>query len=166
MSIRENWQRVIDAVELRHPQRDCVAQLSLSEETWPVLTVRALNVLDTIDDKPKDWLTISSVRLTIWPGWKAACAWLACAWAGYVAHEALELCTFKHKRPIIGVARGERLINPHSPSHEAAWDKGLRDGFPPELTSVTIMTALELFMDRTRATALVLCTHDAMGVSP
>lgn len=116
----------------------------------------ALHVENTIETTKHDGtrlarLNVATTSLAWWPGARLFRTWLAVAWAGYIQHEALELV----------MADGVRLYDPHVPiasGHRLspyAHDRGLRDGFPPELTRDTMLRALCTAMDREVAEQLM-----------
>ncbi len=103
----------------------------------------------------RDWsvrmgrFVISNVKLTYFPGIDLARKWLASAWAGYIQHEALELVTV-----------GGTLDRPLCPHTETAagtyaYDRGLRDGLPIELTPATLERSLCVVMEPEHARALM-----------
>lgn len=136
MTLLENWREAVGQVEIRHIDPTCTPVLTVyGADDGPVLYVGVKNCRDTRDqDKRISELTVSSVRLTFWPGPTLAQQWLAAAWAGYVQHEALELVTVSGICP----------LDPHEESH--AFDRGLRGGFPTELTPETLRRTLTVAM--------------------
>jgi hypothetical protein len=60
---------------------------------------------------------------------------MACAFAGYVMHEALELAT------VCGV----RVADPHAePYPHSPWNHSLREGFPTELTEESMLRTIRV----------------------
>lgn len=139
--LTQQWVQSLQPVVLRHPSRDSVPVLNLIDGPAPTL---CLYLKETRDSR--DWnvrmprFIISNVKLTYHPGDDLARKWLAAAWAGYIQHEALELCTLG--------GTIERPLCPHTQTEEGiyGYDKGLRDGLPVELTPETLARTLALVM--------------------
>lgn len=110
----------------------------------------------TLTGKVMRDFTISCVRLTYFPGVRLAQAWFAAAWAGYLLHESLELVT-------LAGDRAAKVLDPHAePYTTNPINRGLRVGFPVELTPQTLLATLRLVMDPADADALYL----TLGGSP
>lgn len=143
------WVGSLQDIVLRHPSRDSVPVMSLIDGPEPTL---CLYLKETRDSR--DWsvrmarFVISNVKLTYHPGDDLARKWLASAWAGYIQHEALELCT------IGGTV--ERPLCPHTETSPGcyAYDRGLRDGLPVELNHATLIRSLAVVMPLEAAIAL------------
>jgi hypothetical protein len=136
-----NWKNAVDNVVIRHLDWHSIPELELEGDT---LHFKVRNAHDTVTGEVREILAISSVRLTFWPGFPVATAWIAAAWAGYVQHEALELVTFKDMRT--------RPLDPHGPEK---FDRGLRAAIPAVLTRETMRRAFLAVMDEEVADELM-----------
>lgn len=138
------WGAAIRKTVVRHPNHEARPILDLRPDTAPLLVWSIENHRDTRDTRDVKWeaFTLSNIRLTFWPGERLAIAWIAAAWAGYLQHEALELVTVD----------GENPLDPHrQPYPLNPWNRGLRDGMPPELTPETLVRALAVVMPEDEA---------------
>ncbi|MBP9862675.1 MAG: hypothetical protein KBD62_32275 [Kofleriaceae bacterium] len=138
------WAAALRDLAVAHPDPSSAVELELRDGEPPSLQVTVLNARNTLDSAdvfPR--FAISTVALDCWPGVRAAQAWIAAAWAGYMQHEALERVT----------VRGDRPLDPHAPPY--AYDRGLRHGFPPRLTADTLRRTLLLSMDEAAADEIV-----------
>lgn len=141
--IASAWASALRGVHVAHPDPSSRVVLALDGDPAR-LQVTVLDARDTLDpDHVMPRFEISTVALTWFPGPVAARAWIACAWAGYMQHEALERVTVNGARP----------IDPHEPPNN--YDRGLRHGFPPRLTPDTLRRTLLLSMDEASADALM-----------
>lgn len=134
MLLHEKWQKAMAAVKITHIDPTCEPVITVTGDVEPLLYVIVKNCRDTTDQERRWELTVSTVKLSYWPGETVAQAWIAAAWAGYIQHEALEL---------VKVA-GIRVLDPHLEPH--TYDRGLRCGFPPVLTPRTLADTLSLVM--------------------
>lgn len=138
------WAGALRDVVIVHPDPRSAVELHLADGDPPSLQVTVINAHDTLDDaRTFPRFAISSVALACWPGERAARAWIAAAWAGYMQHESLERVT----------VHGERPLDPHLPPHD--YDRGLRHGLPPRLTLETLRRTLLLSMDEAAADQIV-----------
>lgn len=150
------WRAALAGLEVRHPNGRSRAVLRVSDGDPPVLYVGLDETTCTLTGERKVDFAISCVRLTYWPGERLARAWFAAAWAGYLLHEALELVT-------LAGDRAAKVLDPHAaPYATNPLNRGLRDGFPVELTPSSLLATLRLVMDRADADALYL----TLGGSP
>jgi hypothetical protein len=137
------WAIALTGMEIRHLDPEPTVELELIHGDPPKLCFRLDVHRDTVDrHKRHRPFVISTVSLTFFPGAKLSRMWVAAAFAGYVAHEALELVT----------ADGVRPIDPHAIE---AHDMCLRDGLPVELDAVTLARTLGLVMRHQAVTALL-----------
>jgi hypothetical protein len=135
MTIADQWRAALADVVVRHPNRESRVMVEVTSDGQLVLKLDATR--DSCD--PERIMTpfvISCVQLTYFPGVELARQWLAAAFAGYVAHEALELVTV-----------GDLETRPLDP-HQApfAFDRCLRVGLPVVLTPESLRASLELVM--------------------
>lgn len=143
------WELVIEGLEIRHPNLRSHAVLRVSDADPPTLYVGLDVTWCTMTGEPKLDFAISNVKLTYWPGFDLAQKWLAAAWAGYCQHEALELVTSADDRAV-------KILDPHAdPYPTNPVNRGLRDGFPVELTRESLIATLELVVPRATALEMV-----------
>lgn len=136
MSLADKWRKAMASVRITHIDPTCEPVIAVSGGDLDLsVSVIVRNARDTTDQDRRWELTVSTVKLSYWPGETLAQAWIAAAWAGYIQHEALEL---------VKVA-GVRVLDPHL--EPFTYDRGLRCGFPPILTPRTLAETLTLVMD-------------------
>lgn len=161
----ELWRAALEPVVLRHASGATprIAIGHRSHDTWPQLHLTVENIPCTLrPTQMRPSLSISCVKLTFWPGPTLARLWLACAWAGYAQHEALEMVTLAPE-PDEASVTGElvylsKILDPHRNQWwdenvitvigNAAYphDRGVREGLPDELTPTTLIYALAVVM--------------------
>lgn len=147
------WADALERVLVRHPNPEARPQVSISGDEQPIMVVSVSSHRDTnaayVASAPGGiWesFVISNVRLTYFPGVALARAWFAAAWSGYIQHEALELVTVD----------GKAVLDPHSqPYRLNPCNRGLRDGFPSELTPAALVAGLAVTMPDRDAADLV-----------
>lgn len=147
MTIAEQWRAALADVRIRHPNPEYPVTLTIHDDG--VLQIGLAWTRDSRDPSNiiRDFV-VSNVRLTYFPGVRLARKWLAAAWAGYTQHEALELVTVGDLET--------RPLDPHEdPYTTCPWNRGLRDGFPVELTPSSMIDALAVVMDHDAARVLV-----------
>jgi hypothetical protein len=147
--LTEQWAAALRGLEVRHPNGHSEVVLQLLGEDRLRLFVGLDQTWCTLTGARKAPFAISTVTLTYWPGERLARAWFAAAWAGYCQHEALELVT-------LAGDRAAKVLDPHAepyPTNPA--NRGLRDGFPVELTPDSLIDTLALVMPRADAVRLV-----------
>ncbi len=145
----EKWASALRDLDVRHPRDGAVPTLKLIEGVPPSLQVSVREHACNVTGGSIDELPVSTVRLTFWPGITLARQWIAAAWAGYLQHEALELVTVGE--------RTERPLDPHrEPYATNPYNRGLRDGFPVELTWGSLERALAVVMDPIHARSLIV----------
>lgn len=132
VTLVEEWMAALRGMVIRHPNPEVEVCVELSGENVPSLCVRCPGTRCTTTGLPLPNFVVSNVALTYFPGAALARIWLACAWVGYLQHEGLELVQYK----------GERPLDPHTPPF--LYDRGLRQGFPVELTPETLRGTLEV----------------------
>jgi hypothetical protein len=137
MTISDQWRAALSALTVRHPNGWSKVVLRVSDGDPPVLYVGLDATACTSDGHTMSEFAISNVALTYWPGEKLARQWFAAAFAGYCTHEALELVTLD----------GRAVLDPHQqPYATCPQNRGLRDGFPVQLTPNTLAKTLALVM--------------------
>lgn len=142
------WRAALHALEVRHPNGMSKVVLRVTDGDAPMLHVGLDETTCTMTGAPKRNFCISNVRLTYWPGTRVAQAWFAAAWSGYLQHEALELVT-------LAGDRSQKVLDPHAEPYQAnPWNRGLRDGFPVELTPATLLATLRIVMEPADADAI------------
>ena len=132
-----SWYNALKSLVIRHPNGRSRCILRVADGNPPVLYVGLDETTCTKTGEVMRDFAISNVKLTYFPGERLARMWFAAAWVGYLQHEALELVTLD------GVA----VIDPHAepyPTNPA--NRGLRDGFPVELTRESLFKTLKLVM--------------------
>lgn len=140
------WHLALGALVIRHPNGRSRCVLRIIDGDPPQLYVGLDETTCTRDGHVMRDFAISTVRLRCWPGETLARQWFSAAWVGYLQHEALELVTHA------GVA----VLDPHAaPYVSNAVNRGLRDGFPVELTAETMIHTLELVMSYNEAARVV-----------
>jgi hypothetical protein len=149
------WRSALSALEVRHPNGRSRAVLHVSDGHPPMLYVGLDETSCTRTGETKRDFAISTVRLTYFPGVEVAQKWFAAAWVGYLQHEALELVTLAADRDVT-------ILDPHAePYPKNPVNRGLREGFPLELTQDTLCRTLALVMPWMDAAALALPQEDA-----
>lgn len=145
MTLKEQWRAAMSEIRIAHIDPTCIPLIDVyGGDHDPHLLVAVRLARDTLDQERRiAQLTVSCVKLMFWPGTTLAQQWFAAAWSGYTQHEALELVTVAGLRP----------LDPHmAPYH---YDRGLRSGFPPELTPETMRRTFTLVMSDEMAAKLV-----------
>lgn len=138
------WRGAVARTQIRHIDPTCYPELEVIGDVQPDLFIAVRQARDTLDQEKRfDQLVISTVHLRYWPGDTLAEMWLAAAWSGYITHEALELVTVNGVRP----------LDPHRSPF--CFDRGLRCGYPVDLTPETLEQTLALVMDAKTAAELV-----------
>lgn len=148
--IARAWSAALRCLEVRHPNGRSRAILRVTDGKPPELYVGLDETTCTLTGETKRDFAISTVKLTYFPGVDLAQMWLAAAWVGYLQHEALELVTLAGDRSV-------KILDPHAePYPTCAVNRGLRDGFPLELTPATLCRTLALVMPWMEAAALAM----------
>jgi hypothetical protein len=144
------WAVALGGLDIRHPNGRSEVELRLMGEDRLQLYVGLDQTWCTLTGARKAPFAISTVTLTYWPGSsRISRAWFAAAWAGYCQHEALELVTLIHDW-------SSKVLDPHAePYISNPANRGLRDGFPVELTPTSLLDTLALVMPRADAVRLV-----------
>lgn len=150
----DQWRAALADVVLRHPNGRSAPVVRVIDGDPPSLYVGLDCTWCTGDGHEMTDFAISTVRLTYFPGVQLARMWLAAAWVGFLQHEALELAT------VDGVA----VLNPHDePYVSNPVNRGLRNGFPVELTYESTVAALELIMARSEAERMMRDLWEVRG---
>lgn len=143
------WRDALAALEVRHPNGRSHVVLEIDSNDPPRLYVGLDETWCTLTGERKAPFAISTVTLTYFPGARLAQQWFAAAFSGYLQHEALELVT-------LAGDRNARVLDPHAePYATNPVNRGLRDGFPVELTPASLLDTLALVMPRADAVRLV-----------
>lgn len=134
--LTELWATALAPMRIEHPNRISRVLVRIIDAVHPLLTVSLDRIPDNdAPERIKERFQISTVTLRFFPGAEAARLWLACAFAGYVMHEALELSTVDGARP----------ADPHAGVYETnPFNRSLRDGFPVQLTPETLAATLRV----------------------
>ena len=153
MTVADQWRCALAALEVRHPNGRSNVVLRVDAGDPPELYVGLDETTCTLTGAVKRDFAISTVKLTYWPGVELAQRWLAAAWSGYCQHEALELVTLRGDR-------STKVLDPHTePYPTNPYNRGLRDGFPVELTPSTLARTLALVMPWMTAAELAASTE-------
>lgn len=145
--LAQKWSDAIALMEVRHPDRRSRAVLRVERGSPPSLHVALENAHSTVDDALLPRFKIASVALSYFPGEALAQQWLAAAWVGYLQHEALELVRAWCFTDAFALEMFP-VLDPHAEPYQSnPYNRGLRDGFPPVLTSQTLLATLRLVMD-------------------
>lgn len=148
-NLAQQWAAAIGGLEVRHPNGRSRAVLRVVDGDPPALYVGLDRTWCTLTGDEKVDFAISTVKLRFWPGIALAQKWIAAAWAGYCQHEALELVTLAGDRT-------SKVLDPHGePYVTCPVNRGLRDGFPPELTMTSMVDTFALVMPHDDAVRLV-----------
>lgn len=152
------WYRALYHVDVRHPNGHSNCVLRVIDGDPPQLYVGLDETTCTRDGHVMRDFAISTIKLLYWPGERLARMWFAAAWIGYLQHEALELVTVS----------GMPVLDPHAePYPTNPLNRGLRAGFPVELTPDTLFRTLLLVMDEPDAIATVNVDRGMwMGIDP
>lgn len=146
MTMYEQWCDALAPVLIRHADPAASVRIEIGNTMPPSLTLSVENVLDNDTGERMEKLVISCVDLVYFPGTTAARAWIAAAWAGYLAHEGLEHVT----------ANGNRVLDPHAePYPTNPYNRGVRDALPVVLTPDAMHKALCVIMDADAADRLL-----------
>lgn len=149
MTLAAQWWAALSGLEVRHPNGRSRPVLQVLTTEPPQLYVGLDETTCTLTGEPRRDFAISTVALTYFPGERLARRWFAAAWAGYCQHEALELVT------LVG-DRAAKVLDPHAePYATNPVNRGLRVGFPVELTPWTLLQTLCLVMDQDAAVELM-----------
>lgn len=143
--LTRRWADALDGVIVRHPNRGITPMFTLEDGPEPNLHFE----LDTNPSSDADEVIapfrITNVRLTYFPGVRAARAWLAAAWGCFLQHEALELVTIGDLRT--------RVLDPHAT--RATLDYVFHTGLPFTLTPESLLAALATAIPRADAIQLM-----------
>lgn len=157
------WAVALAGVRLRYPDPRAEIRLDLTcGDDPPTLKITAHNLYDTRTGAHRERMVISCIRLAIWPGEELCRMWLAAAWAGYLQHEGLELCTWRDR---------EDVYQPPLDAHQAPYEcnpfnRGLREGMPTVLDGSSLIKALATVMDEVSAGNLVRVYFSQMPELP
>lgn len=144
-TVTRQWAAALDGVIIRHPNRGITPLLTLEDGAEPNLYFKLDSNPSSDADEVITPFVITNVRLTFFPGIRAARAWLAAAWACFLQHEALELVTIGDLRT--------RVLDPHA--SRATLDYVFHTGLPFALTPESLLAALATAIPRADAEQLV-----------
>jgi hypothetical protein len=139
------WADALEHVIVRHPNRAITLLWLLDDATEPNLHWELDANPSSDSDETIAPFRITNVRLTFFPGVRAARAWVAAAWSSFLQHEALELVTVGDLKT--------RVLDPHE--NRARLDYVFHTGLPFKLTPETLLAALALAIPIDDARALV-----------
>jgi hypothetical protein len=135
MSLRDNWVDALASMSIKHIDPTVnIEWTMLGGANDPRLQIKVIGVRDSDDQTKRRDIHVHTMNFCVWPGMVVARAFLACAWASYFQHEALELCSVD----------GVRIWDPHRPPY--IWDQGFRGAMPVDVTSETIAQTLGIVM--------------------
>lgn len=149
--LTRQWAAALDGVIIRHPNRGITPLLTLEDGTEPNLYFKLDSNPSSDADEVISPFVITNVRLTFFPGVRAARAWLAAAWACFLQHEALELVTVGNLHT--------RVLDPHA--SRATLDYVFHTGLPFMLTPDTLLAALCTAIPRADAEQLIRDSMEA-----
>lgn len=143
------WRDALAPLILRHPNGRSRVVLRLTcRPDAPRLHVSLDANPCTLTGEIKSDFAISDVKLAHFPGAHLARAWIACAWAGFMMHEALELVTVGD--------HATQVLPPHAePYPSNPFNRPLREALPVELTPATLHAALAVVMGEAAAADLI-----------
>lgn len=139
--LTRQWAAALDGVIVRHPNRGITPLLTLEDGAEPNLYFKLDSNPSSDADEVISPFVITNVRLSFFPGVRAARAWLAAAWACFLQHEALELVTVGDLRT--------RVLDPHAT--RATLDYVFHTGLPFTLTPESLLAALMTAVPRDEA---------------
>lgn len=134
--LTRQWAAALDGVIVRHPNRGITPLLTLEDGAEPNLYFKLDSNPSSDADEVISPFVITNVRLSFFPGVRAARAWLAAAWACFLQHEALELVTVGDLRT--------RVLDPHATRQtlDYVFHTGLPFALTPESLLAALMTAV------------------------
>jgi hypothetical protein len=143
------WHDALAPLILRHPNGWSRVVLRLTcRSDAPRLHVSLDANPCTLTGEIKHDFAISDVKLSYFPGARLAQAWIACAWAGFLMHEALELVTIGD--------HATQVLPPHAEPYPAnPFNRPLREVLPVELTPETLRAALAVVMGESAAAEMI-----------
>lgn len=139
------WADALEHVIVRHPNRNITPMLTLEDGSEPNLHFELDANPSSDSDETISPFRITNVRLSYFPGAKAARAWLAAAWGAFLQHEALELVTVGDFKT--------RVLDPHETRDRL--DYVFHTGLPFTLTPESLLAALATAIPIEDARALV-----------
>lgn len=139
--LTRQWAAALEPCIVRHPNRSITPVLTLNDAPEPVLDFELDANPSSDADETIAPFRITNVRLTFFPGVRAARAWLAAAWGCFLQHEALELVTVGDLRT--------RVLDPHAT--RATLDHVFHTGLPFTLTPDSLLAALMTAVPRSEA---------------
>jgi hypothetical protein len=146
--LTRQWAAALEPCIVRHPNRSITALLTLEDGPEPCLHFELDANPSSDADETIAPFRITNVRLTFFPGVRAARAWLAAAWGCFLQHEALELVTVGDLRT--------RVLDPHAT--RATLDYVFHTGLPFSLTPESLLAALMTAVPRDEALQILEVT--------
>jgi hypothetical protein len=146
--LTRQWAAALEHVIVRHPNRKITPLLTLDDGAEPNLHFELDANPSSDSDETIAPFRITNVRLTFFPGARAAQAWLAAAWGVFLQHEALELVTVGDFKT--------RCLDPHETRERL--DHVFHTGLPFTLTPETLLAALTTAIPREDAVRLLEAT--------
>jgi hypothetical protein len=143
--LSRQWAEALDGIIVRHPNRSITPMFTLHDAPEPSLAFELDANPSSDSDETIAPFRITNVKLTFFPGVRAARAWLAAAWGCFLQHEALELVTVGDLRT--------RVLDPHAT--RATLDYVFHTGLPFTLTRDSLLAALTTAIPRVDALALM-----------
>ncbi len=143
--LTRQWADALEHVIVRHPNRSITPMLTLDDGTEPNLHFELDANPSSDSDETIAPFRITNVRLSFFPGVRAARAWLAAAWACFLQHEALELVTIGDLCT--------RVLDPHE--NRERLDYVFHIGLPFVLTPESLLNALATVIPRVEAMELI-----------
>lgn len=150
--LTRRWADALDGVIVRHPNRGITPMFTLHDAPEPSLAFELDANPSSDADETISPFRITNVRLSFFPGVRAARAWLAAAWGCFLQHEALELVTVGDLRT--------RVLDPHAT--RATLDYVFHTGLPFTLTPESLLAALATAIPRADAEQLVRESMEVM----
>lgn len=143
--LTRQWADALADVVVRHPNRAITPVFTLDDAPCPNLHLELDANPSSNSDEIIAPFRITNVRLTFFPGTRAARAWIAAAWGCFLQHEALELVT-------VGDIRSP-VLDPHET--RGRLDYVFHTGLPFTLTPESLLAALATAIPRDDAIRLL-----------
>jgi hypothetical protein len=126
------WADALAPLVIRHPNRAFTPLLLLEDYATPMLHIEIDGTICSNTDRLIQPFRVTNVKLTYFPGTRAAQAWIAAAWGCFMQHEGIELVT--------GPDISKPVMDPHA--ERSNMDHVFHRGLPFELTPETLLHAL------------------------
>lgn len=143
-SLRELWESAIASMSVKHVDPTVrVDWMMLGSPDEPRLQIKVIGARDSRDQERRMDIHVHTMNLRMWPGLTIARTFLACAWATYFQHEALELCHVDD----------ELVWDPHRAPY--VYDQGFRGGMCVDVSPESIERTLSIVMGAENARRLL-----------